>query len=95
MKLHSAVFYSNNVDTEYRQDDKFISFMFTNNVRLGIMKADEERELPGKQIIFIEVDDIGSWYEKVKNLRLTILRELIKEDWITNFSILDPDKNKV
>lgn len=92
MKLHSAVFYTNSIDAvenfynkilgiriEYRQDDKFISFIFSNNVRLGIKKTVEEREIPGKQTIFVEVDDIDRWYKKVKDLKLNILKELTEE----------------
>lgn len=108
MKLHSAVFYSHNIDAvedfyinklglelDYRSGDTFISFLFPNKVKLGVKKAVEEREIPGAQTIFVEVDDIHAWYQKVKDLNLTILKELVEESWATNFSILDPDKNKV
>ena len=108
MKLHSAVFYTNNIDEverfynktlgleiEYRSGNKFISLIFPNKVRLGIKKASEDREVPGKQTIFIEVKDIDNWYAKAKDLKLNILKELTEESWATNFSVLDPDKNKV
>lgn len=108
MKLHSAVFYTNNLDKaerfynktlgleiEYRSGNKFISLIFSNKVRLGIKKAIEDREIPGKQTVFIEVTDINNWYKKAKSLKLNIIKELTKESWATNFSVLDPDNNKV
>jgi len=108
MNLHSAVFYTNNIDAvedfynkklgievEYRSGDKFISFIFPNNIRLGIKKAVEEREVPGKQTIFIEVDDVNYWYKKAQELNLNIHKQLTEESWATEFSILDPDGNKV
>lgn len=108
MKLHSAVFYTNNIDAvedfylnklgiqlDYRQEDRFISFLFSNGVKLGIKKAVEEREIPGAQTVFIEVDSITEWYQRIQDKHLAILKPLTEESWATNFSILDPDKNKV
>jgi len=108
MKLHSAVFYTNSIDEvenyynktlgieiEYRSDDKFISFIFPNGARLGIKKAAEEREIPGNQTVFLEVENVNDWYEKAQKLNLNILKPLTEESWATEFSILDPDKNKV
>ncbi|KXK08644.1 MAG: Glyoxalase-like domain protein [Microgenomates bacterium OLB22] len=108
MELHSAVFYTRDIDSvekfyhhtlgleiEYRQQDAFISFIFSNNVRLGIKMAVEEREIPGAQTIFVKVDDIDRWYEKAEQLKLRIRKKLVVESWGTNFSILDPDGNKV
>lgn len=108
MKLHSAVFYTLNVDaieefythtlgleSDYRSGDTFISFLFPNGVKLGIKKAVEEREIPGAQTIFVEVDDIEEWYERAQTNGWSILKHLVEESWATNFSILDPDKNKV
>lgn len=108
MKLHSAVFYTSNIDViedfytnklglklDYRAGDKFISFWLSNKVKLGIKKAVEEREIPGAQSIFLEVDDVSEWYNKAQELGLNILKELAEENWAVNFSILDPDKNKV
>lgn len=108
MRLKSAVFYTNDIDKveefynkilgielDYRSGDKYISFKFPNNVTLGIKKAVEDREVPGKQTVFLEVDDIEGWYKKVKELGLTIRKELTVDSAGTNFSILDPDLNKV
>lgn len=108
MKLHSAIFYTHDIDTiedfylntlglklDYRSGNTFISFWLSNNVKLGIKKAVEEREIPGAQTIFFEVDDIETWYTKAQEMKLNILKPLTHEDWATNFSILDPDTNKV
>lgn len=108
MNLHSAVFYSNDLGSvvpfyteklgfrvEYQQDDKFVSFIFPNGARLGIKKKVEDREIPGAQTVFIEVDQIENLYEKIKNEGIKILKELVIQDWGKNFSILDPDNNKV
>ena len=60
MKLHSAVFYSTNLqllkelyadflgaEIESERDDKFISFKFENGFRLGIKVGDKPREVGG------------------------------------------------
>ena len=108
MKLHSAVFYTNDIDAvedfytnklglalDYRAGEKFISFLLSNDTKLGIKKATEEREIPGAQTVFLQVDDVNAWYTKAQDMNLNILKELTEESWATNFSILDPDKNKV
>ena len=75
MDLDSTVLYSNNIEEvtkfyqdvvglelDYRQGDKFVSFKFSNGVRLGIKKAVENREKPGAQTFFIGVDDAGNYF---------------------------------
>ncbi|HBG81349.1 TPA: hypothetical protein DDW69_00730 [candidate division CPR2 bacterium] len=108
MNLHSAVFCSNDLSKvvpfyaerlgfklEYQQDDKFVSFIFPNGARLGIKRKVEDREIPGAQTVFIEVKDIENLYERIKKSDIKILKELVVQDWGKNFSILDPDNNKV
>jgi predicted enzyme related to lactoylglutathione lyase len=109
MNLDSAVFYSNDIalvtkfyqtvlgfTLEYRQDDTFVSFIFPNGVRLGIKKKVEEREVPGAQTVFIAVDqDVQKLYEKLSAQGVEIYKKLTNQAWGLNFSILDPDKNKV
>lgn len=108
MNLYSAVFYTRDISAaevfysgklgfkvEYRSADSFISFVFENSGRLGIKKQVEPREIPGHQTVFIEVDDIEGKLEKLKNLGLTIEKDLSREKWATEFSILDPDGNKI
>lgn len=109
MNLDSAVFYSNDIrkviefykdilgfDIEYQQENKYVSFIFPNNARLGIKKKAEERELPGAQTVFISLEkDIENLYKKLKQKNVPIYKELIVQDWGKNFSILDPDKNKI
>lgn len=67
MKLHSAVFYTNNVDGI----EKFY-------VGLGF-----------------EVNDINAFYSRLKSEDYQILKPLTEEKWATEFTILDPDGNKV
>ncbi len=109
MKLDSAVFYSNDIERavlfyrdalgfslEYQQGDRYVSFIFPNDARLGIKKKVEERELPGAQTVFISCENgIEQLYKSLKQKNIPILKELIAQDWGKNFSILDPDGNKV
>jgi predicted enzyme related to lactoylglutathione lyase len=108
MKLDSAVFYSNDIpqivkyyteeiglELEYQQGEKYASFLLDDGVRLGIKKQSEEREVPGTQTIFLAVDDAEAEYEKAKEKKLDICKELVDQEWGIEFSVLDPDKNKV
>ena len=108
LNLDSAIFYTKNLEKvidfyrnvigleiEYQQSDNFVSFIFPNKVRLGIKKATEEREQPGRQTIFIEVEEIEEVYNGFKKLNLDFYKELTSENWAKNFAILDPDGNKL
>jgi len=109
MKLDSAVFYSNDLNRvedfysnvmglrlDSKQEGRFISFMLDGGVRLGIKKTVEEREVPGAQTVFIGVEDIEETYAWAKESGVDILKPLsYLEGFGSNFSILDPDKNKL
>ncbi|MDD2807319.1 MAG: glyoxalase superfamily protein [Patescibacteria group bacterium] len=109
MKLDSAVFYSNDIEkvvsfykdildftVEYQQGDKYVAFIFPNNARLGIKLKNEEREIPGAQTVFVSLESgIENLYENLKQKNVSIHKELVIQDWGKNFSILDPDGNKV
>lgn len=108
MNLDSAVFYSNDIEQavafytnvlgfimEYQQEDNYVSFVFPNNARLGIKKKVEVREVPGAQTVFISVENIDELYAKLKEKNIAIYKELVTQDWGKNFSILDPDQNKI
>lgn len=107
MKLQSAIFYSSDLgkvisfykniiglEVDYIQEGIFASFNFENG-KLGIKQAKEEREVPGHQTIFIEVKNIRETYKELKDKNVKILKELTEQDWGTNFSIADPDNNKL
>ncbi|TSC53677.1 MAG: hypothetical protein LiPW39_136 [Parcubacteria group bacterium LiPW_39] len=106
INLDSAIFYTSDIEKaitfyeslglklEYR-DKNFVSFIFNNGAKLGIKDAKEEREVPGKQTVFISVQNIEPFYENLKENNFNILKELTVQDWGKNFSILDPDNNKV
>ena len=108
MKLHSAVFYSTNLqllkelyadflgaEIESERDDKFISFKFENGFRLGVKVGDKPREIGGHGTIFVEVPDIEKWYKKSVDTNRKIYKHLIMQPWGKSFSILDTDGNKV
>ncbi|MFH0905290.1 MAG: glyoxalase superfamily protein [bacterium] len=108
MDLDSAVLYSHDINKvipfyrdilgfklEYEQPNKFVSFIFPNGGRLGIKTAVEEREKPGGQTVFIGVDDIEKFYNQFKSANLDFYEELADRPWAIQFSILDPDKNRV
>ena len=107
MKLDSAVFYTNDLEkiiefyrdilkfkVDYIQEGRFASFDL-GNAKLGVKQAKEECEIPGHQTVFIAVPDIEKVYKDIKSKDVEILKELVDEDWGKNFSILDPDGNKV
>ncbi len=107
MKLDSVIFYTKELDraikfhrdkigleVDYIQEGRFASFKFENG-NLGIKQAKEEREIPGHQTVFIEVKDIEKIYNHFKAMDIDFKKELIKEDWGTNFSFLDVDGNKL
>lgn len=109
MNLDSAVFYTNDINqivafyretlgftVEYIQSDTYVSFIFPNGARLGIKKKVEDREIPGAQTVFIAVEsNIEDLYQSCIHKKLFIYKELVIQEWGKNFSILDPDKNKV
>lgn len=108
MNFDSAIFYSNDLEKvisfyqdelglelDESQDGKYVSFRFANGVKLGIKKAVEEREVPGAQSIIIAVENIDELYKKAEKSGWEIYKTLREEPWGKNFSVLDPDGNKV
>ena len=106
MKLDSAVFYSSDIlkvipfyveklgfELEYQQE-RFVSFKFSNG-RLGIKNQSEEREQPGYQTVFIQTEEIEKTFEILKEKGLEFRKELAEHPWGKEFSLLDPDGNKV
>ena len=107
MDLDSACFYSNDIDKVIpfykdalgfsfdHRTERFVSFIFPNGARLGIKNQTEEREKPGFQTVFIKVADVEKIYLELKEKGLEIYKELQERPWGKEFSILDPDKNKI
>lgn len=108
MNLDAVCFYSNDIEKvvdfytnklglalDYRVGDKFVSFKFDNGIRLAIKKANEEREIPGAQTMFMQSKDAKTDYELMKSKGVDFYKELTIEAWGTEFAILDPDKNKI
>ena len=108
MRIESAVFYTSDIENgknfyenkiglkiDSYQEGKFVSFLFENGVKLSIKKASEEREVPGKQTIFITADDIKSLFQKYKDVGFTFFKEYEETSWGSQFSVADPDNNKI
>ena len=109
MNLDTAIFYTNNIskvtkfyqnvlgfNLEYQDGDRYVSFIFPNGTKLGIKKKDKERELPGAQTAIVSMESgIEDWYGSLIQKNLPICKELTTQEWGKNFSVLDPDKNKV
>lgn len=106
MKLAYAIFYSLNLDrvrSFYERDlglsfafgdDTFIAFHI-GDALLGIKKSEIAREIPGHQTVIFLVSDVDAWYKKAEEKGYTIFSSLQDEEWGRNFSILDPDGNRV
>src|SRR5579872_524101 len=99
MNIDSAIFYTHNIEQakdfyiimlgftlEYEQAGKYLSFIFPNNVRLGIKLSKEAREVPGHQTVFIADESIEKHYDEVKSKGVKIYKELTTEEWGKNFS---------
>lgn len=104
----AVVFYTNDVDVavefytekiglklEREGDDNYASLLFNNGVKLGIKKATKEREVPGSQTFFLAIEDAELDYRNAKEKGLNIYQELVEEPWALQFSVLDPDGNKI
>lgn len=108
MKLDSAILYTNDISRakefyidvihlklDYQSGDRYIQFKFENGVTLGIKKTSEEREFPGHQTIFVRSEDIEKDYKSMKEKGVKFRKELEEKEWGRQFSIFDPDMNKV
>ncbi len=108
MKLDSAVFYSNDIKKtvayyqdilglhlEFQHGEHYASITFSNGAQLGIKQKSEEREVPGYQTVFISEEDIDALYKALKAKGVVFYHELSEHPWGIEFSILDPDLNKV
>ena len=107
MDLDSANFYSKDIQAVipfYRDilgmkieyaTERFVSFIFPNGAKLGIKNQIREREVPGFQTVFLSVEGIANLYAKHKEMKLEFYSGLTEFDWGTEYSIIDPDGNKV
>lgn len=108
MKLHSAVFYSKdlnalitfytdflNAKIEARQENRFMYVRLEDDSRIAIKVGSQDREVPGHQSLFVEVPNMDDWYKKALDQNINIYKHLKDEPWGKEFSVLDPDGNKV
>lgn len=108
ISLDSIIFYTNDIETvkdfylntihlilEYQQQDKYISFLITDTIRLGIKKAVEKREVPGSQSMMLASTSIDALYQEFQQNKIPFYKNLTDESWGKAFAILDPDGNKI
>lgn len=107
MNLDSAVLYTNNaqVSAQFYQDlglelldsrgADFATLSFGNDVKLSIKKSTEPRECPGCQTVFISTDNIEEVFQNAQEKKLNIRKPLEERPWGKEFSLWDPDMNKV
>jgi predicted enzyme related to lactoylglutathione lyase len=108
MNFDSTIFYSHDINKaidfynnliglgiEYRQGDIYVSFIFPNQVRLGVKKAESDREIPGSQTIIISTEEIDKLYDRLREKRVEIYSDIENESWGRTFSILDVDGNRI
>lgn len=107
MKVHSVIFYTNDIakvkafyleniglSLDYERPN-YISFIFPDGIKLGIKLHAEDREIPGSQTVFIEVENVDKVYNELKRKNVAFSKELVAEVWATEFAVLDPDGNKL
>lgn len=106
MNLAYGIFYTNNLEriiSFYRdkiglevlsQDERFVTFRIGSGF-LGIKVQELDREVPGHQTVIIEVDQVEVTYRLAQENEWGIFSPLVTESWGRNFSILDPDGNRV
>lgn len=107
MNLDSAVIYTNDaqVSAQFYQDlgltlldsksSDFATLSFGNDVKLSIKKSSEPRECPGCQTVFISANNIEEVFANVQEKKLNIRKPLEERPWGKEFSVWDPDMNKV
>lgn len=108
MQIDSAVLYTADIEQavsfyrdilelqlDFVDEDRFAQFSFANGVKLSIKKSTEDREHPGHQTIFITAEHIETLFEKMQKPDITIRKPLSVESWGKQFSIWDPDMNKI
>lgn len=89
-------FYKNALGFKYEYgNNRYSSFIFDNNVSLGIKQEEKDREVPGSQTVILKTKDILTLYKEINGKEIQVYKELTKEDWGTTFSILDLDGNKI
>lgn len=106
MKLAYGIFYTRDLAriTDFYEnvlgfqrafgDEKFVAYTI-GDALLGIKNAVEEREIPGHQTVLIEIDNVDELSASLKSKGVTFYREMRQQEWGRDFSILDPDQNKV
>ena len=106
IKLAYAIFYTDDINrivSFYRDslgfefafgDQRFATFKI-GDALLGIKIRELDREIAGHQTAIIEVEDVHHMYQTAQEKNWNIFTSLTNEEWGKNFSILDPDGNRV
>ena len=109
MHLDGPIFYTHDVNRairfyrdviglalDNRQGDRFVTFRFENNVKLGIKKASESREHPGAGTIMIRVHNTEQFHASFKSEHPELVRgDFEVRDFGKYFAIKDPDLNQI
>jgi len=74
--------------------DHFIGFALEGPM-LGIKLSSELREQPGCQTVIISCGNADEMRDECVAIGARIVHDITVEEWGKNFSILDPDGNKV
>ena len=107
-KLMSVCFYTSDMpravkfytetlglEIDFVNGERFARLKFSNGVNLAIKKAEAEREVPGHQTLIIDEQDVEARYEEMQSKGVEFKKELADDSYGMNFSIFDPDGNKV
>ncbi|MCA9377077.1 VOC family protein [Candidatus Dojkabacteria bacterium] len=108
MNIDTTIFYTNSIKVivnfyverlgfqlKDRFGDKFASFQFDKGPILGIKQSSEPREVPGYQTVLLHIEDIEAKFEDCVRKGIRISKTITDETWGMEFSIFDPDGNKV
>lgn len=89
------LFYRDSLGFEFAFSDQRFAAFKIGDALLGIKIRELDREIPGHQTAIIEVADVNYMYQTAQKKNWNIFTPLTNEDWGKNFSILDPDGNRV
>ncbi len=106
MKLAYAIFYTNDINRiiSFYRDSLGFEFVFSDqrfaafkigDALLGIKIRELDREIAGHQTTIIQIEDVHHMHQIAQKKNWNIFTPLTDEAWGKNFSILDPDGNRV
>ncbi|HJP67939.1 MAG TPA: VOC family protein [Sphingomicrobium sp.] len=88
-------FYSTLLKAQPVEDLEYFVGFALDGPMLGIKRSSEPREQPGCQTVIIACQNAEEMHNACVALGAPIVQEIEVAEWGKNFSILDPDGNKV